>query len=283
MQPQSRAFSHGAVTLHLLEWNPRGTVPVVMLHGWLDHAHAFDPVCAALDTQLRALALDFRGHGESSHLPAGIGYEVGQYLADVHALLSHEQLGRVHLVGHSLGGVVALAYAAAQPARVASVSCIDNAGAYGGPAERALEKLRAFLEDQQRPSRRAVYPDVGAATERLLARSPGTPRAVAEHLVRHGVEATEGGVRFRFDPALRRAFSHTWDDAQVEALLRAVTCPVQLLLGTRGHLQDPAALASRLSLLRSPPVRWLEGGHHVHLEQPVPAAEAISTFVLKPA
>ena len=283
MQPLSRAFSHGAVRLHLLEWNPAGTVPVVMLHGWLDHAHAFDPVCAALDGPLRVLALDFRGHGESSHLPEGLGYEVGQYLADVHAVLAHERFPRVHVVGHSLGGVVALAYAAAQPARVASVTCIDNAGAYGGPAERALERLRAYIDDQERPSRRAVYPDVPAATERLLARSPETPRAVAEHLVRHGVEPTAGGVRFRVDPALRRAFSHTWDDAQVEALLRAVQCPVQLLLGTRGHLKDDAALAARRGWLRAGAPTWLEGGHHVHLEQPTAAAGAVSAFVLRHA
>jgi pimeloyl-ACP methyl ester carboxylesterase len=281
VQSSSRAFTHGAVTSHFLEWNAPGVVPVVLLHGWLDHAHSFDPVCAALDDSLRAFALDFRGHGRSSHLPEGLGYEVGQYLADVHALLAHQGLSRVHLVGHSLGGVVALAYAAAQPDRVASVTCLDNAGAYGGPPGRSLERLRAYLKDQDRPARRAVYPDVQAATARLLARSPETPRAVAEHLVSHGVEPTEGGVRFRFDPALRRAFSHTWDDAQVEALLRAVQSPVQLLLGTRGHLKDDAALATRCAWLRAGPPTWLDGGHHVHLEQPAATAEALSSFVLR--
>jgi pimeloyl-ACP methyl ester carboxylesterase len=206
---------------------------------------------------------------------------VGAYLADVHALLAYARLPRVHLVGHSLGGVVALAYAAAQPERVASVTCIDNAGAYGGPPSRALEKLRAYVRDQDKPSRRAVYPDLQAATDRLLARSPEMPRAVAEHLVRHGTEPVEGGVRFRFDPALRRAFSHAWDDAQVESLLRAVECPVQLLLGTRGHLKDDAALATRCAWLRAGPPTWLDGGHHVHLEQPAATAEAISSFVLR--
>lgn len=282
MQPPSRTFTQGAVTCHFLEWNAAGAVPVVLLHGWLDHAHSFDPVCAALDGRLRALALDFRGHGRSSHLPEGLGYEVGQYLADVHALLAHERLSRVHLVGHSLGGVVALAYAAAQPGRVASVTCIDNAGAYGGPPSRALEKLRAYVQDQDKPSRRAVYPDLEAATRRLLARSPEMPPAVAEHLVRHGVEPVEGGgVRFRFDPALRRAFAHSWDDAQVEVLLRAVQCPVQLLLGTRGHLKDDAALATRREWLRARPPTWLDGGHHVHLEQPEATARAVSAFVLR--
>jgi pimeloyl-ACP methyl ester carboxylesterase len=283
-QPTSRAFTHGAVTSHFLDWNPAGTVPVLLLHGWLDHAHSFDPVCAALDGPLRALALDFRGHGRSGHLPEGLGYEVGQYLADLHALLAHERLSRVHLVGHSLGGAVALAYAAAQPERVASVTCIDNAGAYGGPPSRALEKLRAYVQDQDKPSRRAVYADIEAATGRLLARSPEMPRAVAEHLVRHGVEAVDGGgVRFRFDPALRRAFAHTWDDAQVESLLRAVPCPVQLLLGTRGHLKDDAALAARCAWLRAGPPTWLEGGHHLHLEQPAATAQAVSSFMLRHA
>ena len=55
-----------------------GAVPVVLLHGWLDHAHSFDPVCEALPPTFRCLALDFRGHGQSGHLPGGTGYEVGQ-------------------------------------------------------------------------------------------------------------------------------------------------------------------------------------------------------------
>ncbi|MBM4379644.1 MAG: alpha/beta hydrolase, partial [Deltaproteobacteria bacterium] len=51
--PASRHFRAGALSLHALEWNPWGVHPVVLLHGWLDHAHGFDPVCAALPASLR--------------------------------------------------------------------------------------------------------------------------------------------------------------------------------------------------------------------------------------
>ena len=278
----ARRFACGALPLHALEWNPGGAVPVVLLHGWLDHAHSFDPVCEALPPTFRCLALDFRGHGQSGHLPGGTGYEVGQYLADVHALLDDAGLGRAHLVGHSLGGVVALAFAAAAPARVASVTSLDNAGPLGGGPGRALERLRAYVADLGKPARRATYPDSATATKRLLARSPGMPPAVAGHLCRHGVEPVEGGVAFRFDPRLRRAFSHTWDRGQVEALLRGVEAPVQLLLGDRGHLsgeQKAAELEERVAWLRAGPPTWLRGGHHVHLEQPAEVARALAAWV----
>ena len=280
--PTSRHLRAGALPLHALEWNPGGALPVVLLHGWLDHAHSLAPVCAALPTSLRCLALDFRGHGQSGHLPEGTGYEVGQYLADVHALLADAGLERVHLVGHSLGGVVALAFAAAAPARVASVTVMDNAGPYGGGPERSLERLRSHVADLDKPIRRAVYPDVATATGRLLARSPGMPPAVAAHLCAHGVEQVEGGVAFRFDPRLRRAFSHTWDSGQVEVLLRAVEAPVQLLLGSTGHLSGEAKageLAERVAWLRPAPPRWFPGGHHVHLEQPAEVARALAAWV----
>jgi pimeloyl-ACP methyl ester carboxylesterase len=282
--PRPRRFRAGALPLHALEWNPDGAVPVVLLHGWLDHAHSFDGVCAALPASLRCLALDFRGHGQSGHLAEGTGYEVGQYLADVHALLADAGLSRAHLVGHSLGGVVALAFAAAAPARVASVSVVDNAGPYGGGPDRAVERLRSHVADLDRPARRATYPDVDAATQRLLARSPGMPHAVAAHLCAHGVEEVPGGVAFRFDPRLRRAFSHTWDSGQVEALLRAVEAPVQLLLGEAGHLggADKAGeLAGRVAWLRAGPPRWFPGGHHLHLEQPAEVAGALAAWVAR--
>jgi len=282
--PRPRRVRAGALTLHALEWNPAGTTPVVLLHGWLDHAHSFDRVCEALPPHLRCLALDFRGHGQSGHLPEGTGYEVGQYLADLHALLADAGLSRVHLVGHSLGGVVALACAAAAPGRVASVTTVDNAGPWGGGPERALERLRAYAADLDKPVRRAVYPDVDTATGRLLARSPGMPHAVAAHLCAHGVEPVEGGVAFRFDPRLRRAFSHTWDGQQVEVLLRAVEAPVQLLLGTHGHLggeQKAAELAERVAWLRAEGPRWFPGGHHVHLEQPAEVAGALAAWVAR--
>jgi len=282
--PASRHFRAGALSLHALEWNPWGVHPVVLLHGWLDHAHGFDPVCAALPASLRCLALDFRGHGQSGHLPEGTGYEVGQYLADVHAMLAETGLQRAHLVGHSLGGVVALAFAAAAPGRVQSVTVLDNAGPYGGGADRTLERLRSYIADLDKPVRRAVYPDAATATGRLLARSPGMPPGVAAHLCAHGVEAVDGGVAFRFDPRLRRAFSHTWDSGQVEALLRAVEAPVQLLLGTHGHLAGEAEageLAERAAWLRAGPPRWLPGGHHAHLEQPAEVARALAAWVLQ--
>ena len=139
--PTSRHLRAGALPLHALEWNPGGALPVVLLHGWLDHAHSLAPVCAALPTSLRCLALDFRGHGQSGHLPEGTGYEVGQYLADLHALLADAGLSRVHLVGHSLGGVVALACAAAAPAATRPTCCCCHGACLLEPS-RWMGKIR---------------------------------------------------------------------------------------------------------------------------------------------
>ena len=89
-EPLSRSIPGESVTLHALDWNPAGSPTVLLCHGWLDHAHGFDWVCAALPASWRRVALDFRGHGRSSHLPPGAGYGLDGYLADVELALEGE-------------------------------------------------------------------------------------------------------------------------------------------------------------------------------------------------
>ncbi len=276
--PRSLTLSSPGVSLHAVERNPEGSPSLLLVHGYLDHCRGFDWLCDKLPHTFRTLALDLRGHGGSAHAEGGL-YHLTDYLADVDHALDALGEGPVHLVGHSLGGTVVLLYAAARPERTASVTSIESLGPSGGDAAKVVDRMRRFLPDLRRPPRQKLYGSVEEAARRLRAGNPALGEEAALHLATWGTRPAEGGVVFRFDPAHRRTFGLSLDEAQVLALFVAVKAPVQVLYGTNGFPFDPALAAPRLGALRARPPIQLEGGHHLHLDAPAEVASLIASFV----
>jgi len=223
--------------------------------------------------------LDFRGMGKSEHAPLGAQYSFPEYLLDVEAVLDDLRLNEVHIVGHSLGGIVGAAYAAVRTSRVKSVTLIESLGPSGGGPEQALDRLQGFLDDSHRPPHRKRYATMEEAAARLRENNPSLTEAASLHLAKHGTESYEGGYAFRFDPRHRRRFGQGWDEAQWLAISSAVTCPVQLIHGSQGYSLDDAQARARLAALRIPRPLTLSGGHHVHMEQPEAVARALDHFI----
>lgn len=269
------------LALHVRQRRASGAPAVLFLHGWLDHSHSFDALTAHLPDDWRLVLLDFRGMGRSAHVAGGGTYHFSDYALDVDSVRAALGLESLHLVGHSLGGIVSLAYAAARPEVVKSVFLIESLGPTAGEPGRALERLRGFLDDSRRPPNRKRYPGVEAAAARLRENNPSLPEAAALHLARHGTEALEDGVAFTFDPRHRRRFGMAYDEAQWLALQAAIRCPVRLLRGSEGLVPPEAVMRRRLDglpTLSGPPL-IVPGGHHVHMEQPEAVARAVTDFL----
>ncbi|XP_064011176.1 serine hydrolase-like protein 2 isoform X1 [Pogoniulus pusillus] len=88
-------------------WGPSEGHPVLCLHGWLDNANTFDRLIPLLPKGYYYVAMDFSGHGLSSHRPAGVPYHFLDYVIDVRRVAAALQWRRFTLVGHSMGGSVA--------------------------------------------------------------------------------------------------------------------------------------------------------------------------------
>lgn len=279
-RPESVRFSAGGLSLHALERNSSGEPEVLFLHGWLDHCHSFDWLCAELPASWRQVALDFRGMGQSAHLTDGGLYHFTDYVADVEWAISALGMEQVHLVGHSLGGSVALAYAAARPEQVVSVTTIESLGPSGGRPDAAPERLRDFAADLHKPLRRRTYASLEAAVARVRENNSGLSERAAFHLTRFGTRtSSSGGVEFTFDPAQRWRFGFSYDEEQLLAILGAVRARVQIIQASQGFTFDDQQMKARLARLGSPKPIAVPGGHYVHMDSPKEVAALVRAFV----
>ena len=115
--------------------------PLYLVHGIGSRKEQWNPLIDALADEFTCVSFDLRGHGESP-IP-DTPYRLDQLVDDLEALratLGHE---RIHVAGHSLGGMIGPAYARAHPVRVASLGLLSTAA---GRSEEDRAKLAGVLE-----------------------------------------------------------------------------------------------------------------------------------------
>jgi pimeloyl-ACP methyl ester carboxylesterase len=104
-----------------------GERPFVLVHGLTGFRDDFREQLPALAALGRTIVYDHRGHGESTNTGAAATYSFAQLVADLDALLDLLGVGACDLLGHSMGGMIALRFALARPQRVASLVLMDTA------------------------------------------------------------------------------------------------------------------------------------------------------------
>ena len=200
-----------------LEWGAaRPGRPVVCLHGHLALSHVWDQFAAHLGEMRRVIAPDLRGHGNSAPVdpPA---YLDRDYRHDIEALLDHLHLTSVDLVGHGIGGAVALMIAGGRPQLVSRVVLVDVAAR---PDARHQRRLRTL--DQRMSGLFKDYAALDAATRALL---PGATDDARQWLLPYLFRRVEGGHVAAWDAAAVRQ-GDGWNS---EPWLARVRCPVLAL------------------------------------------------------
>jgi pimeloyl-ACP methyl ester carboxylesterase len=105
----------------------RGERPFVLVHGFTGFRDDFREQLPALIALGRTIVYDHRGHGESGHPGDPASYSFNQLVRDLGDLLDALGVGRCDLLGHSMGGMIALRFVLAYPQRVASLVLMDTA------------------------------------------------------------------------------------------------------------------------------------------------------------
>jgi pimeloyl-ACP methyl ester carboxylesterase len=278
--PRDQFIAANRLKLHLLEWG-EGARVVLLLHGFLEHAHVWDWVAPRLAAAgYHVYALDWRGHGDSAWIGAGGYYHFIDYVADVAGVV--RVLGeRVALVAHSMGGGAAVLYAGSEPERVSALVSIEGLGVPDLDPDAAPQRVVAWLQDLERVAQRpSTSVSLDAAVARFHERFPHFSDTVARHMVEHGTRDVGGQRIWKFDPLHQTRAPMPMPIANARAFWRRVTSPVLYVEGAESHLRLPAAdVDERLVALRARRVAITRAGHHPHLEQPEALADILVEFL----
>lgn len=274
--PAERFVAANGLSLRCLDWGAEdganGEV-LLLLHGLRDGAREWDAIAPALRRHGRVLALDQRGHGESDR-PA-TGYAPEDYADDLAAVCDALGLDRAVPIGHSLGGRVALTFAARFPERVARLALIDI-GAAGRPG--TVAAAVAALEAGYGP-----FPDEGAALQALVG-ARFAPNAATRAYVRHNLRRLpDGRLGWRYD--LRAAIEtiRLGRDRDYWNELERIDAPTLLIRGersdvlARGEAERMASTLRRGALVEIPGV-----GHLIPQLRPDALAAALTAWLEGP-
>lgn len=114
-------FSHKGIHYHVRQWGDKENPPLVLLHGFSQSSETWEPLARALAKDRFVVAPDFIGHGKSDRPNMPESYEMAAVLDSLTGLLRWMWVERVDLLGYSMGGRVALAYACIHPHHVKSL------------------------------------------------------------------------------------------------------------------------------------------------------------------
>jgi len=272
--PDERDILLGRMRFHYLDWGIAGLPPVVFLHGGGLNAHTWDLVCASLRGSRHCLALDQRGHGESEWSPQ-MDYTTESQVGDLDAFVGAMGLERFVLVGMSLGGVNALAWAGTHAHRIAGLVLVDV-----GPEIRTdgVRKIQAFTSEA------TPLDSVDAYIDRALAFNPRRNRDLLRRSLLHNLRRMpDGRWMWKYDQRHRGKVDPAASARRRDLLWSAVEgvqCPTLVVRGAESdvfHDEDAERLAGRL-----PRGRWVKierAGHTVQGDNPAGLLVALRGFL----
>jgi pyruvate dehydrogenase E2 component (dihydrolipoamide acetyltransferase) len=181
-----------AGTLRVVVTGSGDATPVLFAHSFAGSSAQWAPQLDHANAARRAVALDFHGHGRSEARPRA-PFDVPSFAADIDAAANQLDLPRFVLVGHSLGGAAAIAYAGDHPERVAGLALVATPGRL--PVEQVAGIVDALDKDYDVTMAgiwRRLLADATPATRRTV---EGESDRIPEKIAREIIRAT-----FEFDP-----------------------------------------------------------------------------------
>jgi pimeloyl-ACP methyl ester carboxylesterase len=261
--PEHRGIEVDGARVHYRAWGDPSLPGLVLIHGGAAHSGWWDHIAPQLHSH-RVVALDLTGHGDSGRRDA---YDMKIWAREVVAVAEAEELQRPVVLGHSLGGWVALTVGVEHPDAVAAVAVIDSPIDRQPPED---ERLR----DRRRPHR--PYPtaeDAMARFRTIPAQDVVLPYVLA-HVARGSLRDDSDGWRWKFDP-------NFWGTRPLLLqLLPQLTGPVALFRCEKG-LVTPEMATEMAALVggRLPVVDLPDAGHHPMLDRPLTLVAGVRTLL----
>jgi pimeloyl-ACP methyl ester carboxylesterase len=298
----ARAPSHHHLPIrglryHTLHWGDASlatpaTPPLVMLHGWMDVAASFQFVVdalVALEGPTRwVIAIDWRGFG-LTETPAADCYWFPDYLGDLDAVLGALVPDRaVDLLGHSMGGNLAMTYAGLRPQRIRRLVNLEGFGMPRTVPQQAPKRYVQWLDELREPAQMRTYAGLDEVAERLRKTNPLLSAQRAAWLAPHWSRRRDDGQwEILGDPAHKRTNPVLHQVDETLECWKLITAPVMWVEGDRTDISKwwrgrygYAEFQARLGVVAQVEQHRLSpAGHMLHHDQPEELARRLEAFL----
>ena len=239
--------------------------PLMMLHGFGANKDGFDRVAKFLTPKYRVIIPDHIGFGESAH-PTDADYSPKEQAERLHLLLTSLGFKDIHLAGSSMGGQIALSYAAFYRAEVKSLWLLDTAGIWSAPAS----ELRKTIEETgTNPLLVRTEDEFAQLFPWVMAEPPFIPGPIMNVIAQE---------RIRNYDLEQRIFTQIASDS-VEERIRGLETPTLIVWGDKDRTINVATAEVLRDLLpNSQVVIQPNIGHLPHLEAPERSANDYLRF-----
>ena len=256
--------------LHYLDYGTAGHTPMLCVHGGGAHAHWFDFVARGFIADYHVRSLDLRGHGDSAWMEDG-DYSAELFAQDIAEVAERLDLRGFVLIGHSMGGMIALVYAATRPARLGKLVVVDSA------MRVTPERMATLRNIGARGGRAYATREELIARYRLLPAGTAAARETIRHVAYHsGQQGHDGQWRHKFDRNVyttRRAMDGY-------AQLERVQVPALIV---KGALSDRYTTEIEVEIKRRCPhveiAEVRDSYHHVTIDNPTGFIDAVQRFL----
>jgi pimeloyl-ACP methyl ester carboxylesterase len=286
-RPTSLFARINGIKLHYLDWGARKSTAaqaqkrrlkpaatiIVLCHGGSAHCHWWDEVAPQLTKYGRVLTLDFRGHGRSEWAAT---YGLTAYLDDLTSFLRDHLQKPVVLVGHSMGGEIAMRAAVDCPQLLDALVIVD-ASSSGLPLKtRLVWRWKRRKLSGVRPE----FPTSDALIERFRLSPPGhnlTKAILAELALKGAEQVPSGNWAFRLDPNTRK-LSHGWRLPRCR--VQDIRLPTLIVRGEHSRLVSERQARRMQRRIPGAKLATIPSAyHHVSLDNPDATAAAIAEFI----
>ena len=216
------------VEIALALWAGKGKT-ILCVHGISASCRCWDNVAEALSPQHHVLAMDLRGRGRSEK-PAS-GYFISHHCRDINALLNHENIDQVIILGHSLGALIGLELAARFPEKVERLILVD-----GGGQLTKEQREKVFAGIQPTLDRLGkIFPSKEAYLNLMKSNPLLQPwTLMLETYYLYELEEADGGVRSRVKAEHIKEEAENLTGYDVTGFYSRIKCPVLILRALEG-------------------------------------------------
>lgn len=273
LRPKDNYIEINGLRFHYLDWGGAERPVMLLLHGFMGHAHVWDDLAQKFRGRYHIIALDQRGHGESDWSKDAF-YSIDAHYLDLVSFISSLDIKDLILIGHSMGGRNALFYTACHPEKVEKLVLIDVRPSWNFRNSLALKNHIRGLPFEANSLTEAVR-----AIKKLY---PRLPIRVCRHLVFYGYRKIGRG---KFIPRFDLGMSLKLDrlgciTEDLRPYLKNITCPTLIIRGEKSAFLSKSEARKMCGAIKNATLKEIPFSSHMPVQENLKAfRRALSDFL----